>query len=156
MRTAEQSELIAAACGDGYVPWQVHWDLTYACQLKCQHCYQMNLDWNRKGELSTGRVLETLDELVELGTQELTFSGGDPFVRKDFLGIVERACAVPGLAAAFRLGARARRVCGGGWGGGAARRGGMRLRVWGLAGGGRWGAAGGGGGGATPALLDAR
>jgi radical SAM protein with 4Fe4S-binding SPASM domain len=93
MRTAEQSELIAAACGDGYVPWQVHWDLTYACQLKCQHCYQMNLDWNRKGELSTGRVLETLDELVELGTQELTFSGGDPFVRKDFLGIVERACA---------------------------------------------------------------
>src|SRR5436309_2299149 len=79
MREAAQATLIDAAVGDGYVPWQVHWDLTYACQLKCAHCYQMNLDWNRKGELSTDRILETLDELRGLGTQELTFSGGDPF-----------------------------------------------------------------------------
>jgi radical SAM protein with 4Fe4S-binding SPASM domain len=53
----------------------------------------MNLDWNRGGELPTGRILETLDELRELGTQELTFSGGDPFVRRDFAALVERACA---------------------------------------------------------------
>jgi radical SAM protein with 4Fe4S-binding SPASM domain len=92
MRTAEQSALIEAACGDGYVPWQVHWDLTYACQLKCVHCYQMNLDWNRKGELPTERIVETLDELRDLGTQEVTFSGGDPFARRDFLQIVEHAC----------------------------------------------------------------
>jgi radical SAM protein with 4Fe4S-binding SPASM domain len=93
MRVAAQAELIAAAVGDGYVPWQVHWDLTYACQLKCAHCYQMNLDWNRGGELPTERILETLDELRRLGTQELTFSGGDPFVRRDFASLVERACA---------------------------------------------------------------
>src|SRR5690349_7443665 len=92
MRKAAQAELIAKAVGDGYVPWQVHWDLTYACQLKCAHCYQMKRGWNRKGELPTERIVETLDELRGLGTQELTFSGGDPFIRKDFPQLVERAC----------------------------------------------------------------
>jgi radical SAM protein with 4Fe4S-binding SPASM domain len=93
MRTVEQAALIEAATGDGCVPWQVHWDLTYACQLKCAMCYQMNLDWNRKAELPTERILETLDEMRDLGTQEVTFSGGDPFARRDFLQIVEHACA---------------------------------------------------------------
>jgi radical SAM protein with 4Fe4S-binding SPASM domain len=105
MREAAQAALIEAAIGDGYAPWQVHWDLTYACQLKCAHCYQMNLDWNRKGELSTDRILETLDELRELGTQELTFSGGDPFIRKDFAALVERACANSFAVTIFSSGA---------------------------------------------------
>jgi radical SAM protein with 4Fe4S-binding SPASM domain len=105
MRVAEQAALIDAAIGDGYMPWQVHWDMTYACQLKCAHCYQMNLDWNRKAELSADRILETLDELRELGTQEVTFSGGDPFVRKDFATIVERACANEFAVTIFSSGA---------------------------------------------------
>jgi radical SAM protein with 4Fe4S-binding SPASM domain len=96
MRVVDKSELLSAVRAklpDRYWPWQVLWDLTYACQLRCTHCYQMNLDWNVKRQLPTERVLETLDEMRDLGTQELVFSGGDPFVVRDFMTFVERAGA---------------------------------------------------------------
>jgi radical SAM protein with 4Fe4S-binding SPASM domain len=96
MRHVDKSELMAlvqAGLPGHYRPWQVLWDLTYACQLRCTHCYQMNLDWNVKRQLPTRRILETLDEMRDLGTQELLFSGGDPFIVRDFLTMVERACA---------------------------------------------------------------
>jgi len=96
MRVVDKSELmslVAAGLPGQYRPWQVVWDLTYACQLRCTHCYQMNLDWNVKRQLPTERILETLDEMRDLGTQELLFSGGDPFIVRDFMTFVERAGA---------------------------------------------------------------
>jgi len=89
---AELMALLQAELPGQYRPWQVLWDLTYACQLRCTHCYQMNLDWNVKRQLPTERILETLDEMRDLVTQELLFSGGDPFIVRDFLSMVSRAC----------------------------------------------------------------
>jgi len=89
MRKVEKTKLISRVMDEAYIPWLVLWDLTYACQLRCSHCYQMNLDRSRKLELPTHRILKTLEEMRDMGTQELVFSGGDPFLRRDFLNIIK-------------------------------------------------------------------
>jgi MoaA/NifB/PqqE/SkfB family radical SAM enzyme len=95
MRIAPDTELVQhlEQQRGASVPWQVTWDLTYVCQVRCVMCYQMNLEWKRPAELPTRRIIETIDELSELGTGAILFSGGDPFTRKDFLDIVKRAGA---------------------------------------------------------------
>lgn len=74
--------------GPDPTPVEVQWDLTYACQLQCSHCYLMNVVQDRQLALTTARVLEVLHELSALGTLEITYSGGDPFIRRDLLDIV--------------------------------------------------------------------
>ncbi len=71
----------------------VHWEMTYRCNEKCSHCY---LDVfaphaNVPGELSTEECFRLLDEMAELGALNLTLSGGEIFVRRDFFEIAEYA-----------------------------------------------------------------
>ena len=70
------------------VPLWVHWDLTWRCDLSCVHCY---LNDRRLTELSTEECLRILDELAEVGTLLLLFSGGDLFLRPDALEILRAA-----------------------------------------------------------------
>lgn len=70
------------------VPLSVHFDVTYRCNERCVHCY---LDHDDHGELNTGEIKDVLDQLAEAGTFILTFSGGEVFMRRDFLDIVEYA-----------------------------------------------------------------
>jgi len=67
----------------------VHWELTYRCNEHCTHCY---LDVLRPGavapnELSTVECLQVVDQLADLGVVNLTFSGGEILVRRDFFVI---------------------------------------------------------------------
>lgn len=71
----------------------VHWELTYRCNEKCSHCY---LDVfaphaDVPGELSTAECFRALDEMAELGVLNLTLSGGEILVRRDFFEIAEYA-----------------------------------------------------------------
>jgi radical SAM protein with 4Fe4S-binding SPASM domain len=70
------------------VPFAAHFDLTYRCNERCIHCY---LDHDDHGELTTGEIKGVLDQLAEAGTFVLTFSGGEVFMRRDFLELVEYA-----------------------------------------------------------------
>lgn len=70
------------------VPLSVQMDLTYRCNERCLHCY---LDHDDHGELSTGEIKRVLDQLVEAGVFYLCFSGGEVFMRMDFLEILEYA-----------------------------------------------------------------
>lgn len=63
-------------------------ELTYKCSEKCKHCYVV--DENKK-ELTTEEVKIVLDQLKEEGVFFITFTGGDPFCRKDFIEILEYA-----------------------------------------------------------------
>lgn len=65
-------------------------ELTYRCNEKCIHCYIPDQDRNQQ-ELSTERIKILLDELRDYGVLDITFTGGDPFLRHDFLDIVEYA-----------------------------------------------------------------
>ena len=69
-------------------------ELTHRCNLRCVHCYlgdQKEIRQHRKDELSTDEVKALLDELAAAGTLNLTFTGGDPMLRKDFCELYEYA-----------------------------------------------------------------
>jgi len=59
-------------------------DLTYRCNLSCIHCYCKDSEDAAK-ELTTNQWKKILDEIQKAGCVWLTFSGGEPFLREDFL-----------------------------------------------------------------------
>lgn len=70
------------------VPLNVHLDVTYRCNERCDHCY---LDHDDKGELTTTEIFGVLDQMAEAGVLFLTLSGGEPFLRRDLFNIIEHA-----------------------------------------------------------------
>ncbi|MCL5774488.1 MAG: PqqD family peptide modification chaperone [Firmicutes bacterium] len=70
------------------IPLQVILELTYRCNLNCKHCYIENKIPN---DLLKKEYFKLLDELAEMGTLEIVFTGGEPFLRKDFFHILEYA-----------------------------------------------------------------
>ena len=63
-------------------------ELTHRCNLRCVHCYLGDQDAirkHRRDEMSTGQIMGLIDEVVDAGALNFTFSGGDPMVRKDFI-----------------------------------------------------------------------
>ncbi len=68
-------------------------ELTYGCNLHCLHCYTdcYNQRDLIKKERTTEEILHTLDELYELGVLWVCFTGGEIFMRKDFLQIYDHA-----------------------------------------------------------------
>ena len=73
---------------DAGIPLSAHFDLTYRCNERCVHCY---LDHDDHGEMTTAEIKSVLDQLADAGVFFLTFSGGEVFLRRDFLELVEYA-----------------------------------------------------------------
>jgi radical SAM protein with 4Fe4S-binding SPASM domain len=71
-------------------PLQVSIEVTRRCPLECLHCYN-NLPMGdmeaRRRELNKEEHFRVLDELAEMGTFWLLYTGGEIFARKDFLEI---------------------------------------------------------------------
>jgi radical SAM protein with 4Fe4S-binding SPASM domain len=71
-------------------PMQVSIEVTRRCPLECQHCYN-NLPMGdqdaRNREMTKEEHFKMLDELVEMGSFWLLYTGGEIFARKDFLEI---------------------------------------------------------------------
>ncbi|MGE5141573.1 MAG: radical SAM protein [Rudaea sp.] len=70
-----------------------HWELTYRCNVKCAHCY-LDVFYPRAnvaGELTTDESLRLVDDLADLGVLNLTLSGGEILVHRDFFRIAEYA-----------------------------------------------------------------
>lgn len=64
--------------------------VTSRCNLACQMCDYWKT--TREETLSTPRWRGVLDELVELGARKVHVSGGEPFLRRDLLDILDHAC----------------------------------------------------------------
>jgi len=73
------------------IPYNVIFEVTRRCNLDCTMCYVVSHDSAHPDELSTDEVKDVLDQLAAAGTLKLTFSGGEPFMRPDFLDLVEYA-----------------------------------------------------------------
>ncbi len=73
----------------------VHWELTYRCNERCSHCYLdvMNPNASAHGELTTEECFSVIDQISELGALNLTLSGGEIFVRRDWYEIASYAHA---------------------------------------------------------------
>jgi radical SAM protein with 4Fe4S-binding SPASM domain len=65
-------------------------ELTYRCNLKCVHCYAIGSS-NTEQELSTKEWFGILDQLADANVLNIVFTGGEVFVRKDFLDIFDYA-----------------------------------------------------------------
>ena len=73
-------------------PFEIVWNFTYTCNLKCKHCYE-DAGASRP-ELSTEQACEVIDKLsriANIGLPALSFSGGEPLMRKDFFEIAAYA-----------------------------------------------------------------
>lgn len=68
------------------IPFFVGWALTNRCALKCLYCDASNLD---PFEMPTKQVLNIIDELSQLGTRFIQFTGGDCILRDDIAKILE-------------------------------------------------------------------
>ncbi|MHB8876134.1 MAG: radical SAM protein [Myxococcaceae bacterium] len=76
----------------------LQWHLTERCNLRCTHCYQSG---ERVPELGFGQLLELLGQFTDLlrgwrartltgrPRGHVTVTGGEPFVRADFLPLLE-------------------------------------------------------------------
>ena len=61
------------------------------CHLKCAHCYESETSHPADVSLSLDDYTRIFRQLADMGVLVLTFSGGEPFLRRDFLDIVALA-----------------------------------------------------------------
>src|SRR5438874_6373946 len=81
-------------------PYVISWNLTYRCNLACEHCY---LDaggtplvgtenFADRSELGTEECFKVIDEIADFAPECVTIlTGGEPLLRRDILEIVRRA-----------------------------------------------------------------
>jgi AdoMet-dependent heme synthase len=81
-------------------PYVVSWNLTYRCNLACEHCYldaggtpQVGTEnFADRSELNTEECFKVIDELAAFAPECVTIlTGGEPLLRRDILEIVRRA-----------------------------------------------------------------
>ena len=75
------------------IPISGSMELTFRCNLRCQHCYVAHGHTGLPGlqELSLAEIERILDEMVAEGTLWLLMTGGEPLLRRDFLEIYTAA-----------------------------------------------------------------
>lgn len=88
------------ADGRAWPPRMLTLDLTYICNLKCEMCPQAidfekeesNLlqQYKANKELTSDQIMALIDDAAEFGVRTFTFTGGEPFLRKDLLTMIER------------------------------------------------------------------
>lgn len=83
-------------------PYVISWNLTYRCNLACEHCY---LDagatplvearsFADRSELDTDGCFAVIDAIADFAPECVTIlTGGEPLLRRDILAIVERAAS---------------------------------------------------------------
>jgi radical SAM protein with 4Fe4S-binding SPASM domain len=81
-------------------PYVISWNLTYRCNLACEHCYldaggtpQVGTEnFADRSELGTEECFTVIDEIAAFAPECLTIlTGGEPLLRRDILEIVRRA-----------------------------------------------------------------
>lgn len=72
-------------------PFLVIWETTQACALACRHCRASARPSRDPLELTTEEGKHLIDEIAEVGTPLIVFSGGDPVNREDLVHLVNHA-----------------------------------------------------------------
>lgn len=69
-------------------PVNITWEMTYACNLSCVHCLS---DSGKKDsrEPTTEQCREIIDQMAENRVFQFNIGGGEPFIRRDFLSLME-------------------------------------------------------------------
>lgn len=73
----------------------VQWSVTGKCNYQCRHCL-LSAPENCEGELTTRQCLDIIRQMKECGIHQVSLTGGEPLVRKDFMVLV-KACTDAGI-----------------------------------------------------------
>ncbi|QCR21438.1 GTP 3',8-cyclase MoaA [Pontibacter sp. SGAir0037] len=73
--------------------------ITDKCNLRCFYCMpEEGIDWLSKKELmSYEEMLQACGVLVKMGIEKIRITGGEPFVRKDFMPFLNELSKLQGL-----------------------------------------------------------
>ena len=83
------TDVLAQYFRDNPQIFSFQFELTSRCNERCRHCY---LPGTRNfHDLETDLVIDILDQLKEMGTLKVTFSGGECLLHKDFIPILKHA-----------------------------------------------------------------
>jgi len=72
-------------------PITIVWNFTNKCNLNCLHCHQDSSPTSSCPELTTTQAFKAIDNMSDAGVAILTFSGGEPLLRKDIYAAIKRA-----------------------------------------------------------------
>ncbi len=67
------------------IPVSISVEATAKCNLDCLHCYIKHYKCFSKKEITLAEYKSIIDQIVDAGCLWLLLTGGDPFVRKDFM-----------------------------------------------------------------------
>ncbi|MET3939126.1 radical SAM protein with 4Fe4S-binding SPASM domain [Paenibacillus sp. PvP094] len=71
-------------------PKTVYFVSTYKCNLSCIYCYaDSGPTRSMKEDLTTEEAKKVIREIKDLGTEIITFTGGEAFLRKDMMELIE-------------------------------------------------------------------
>ncbi|MFO0565074.1 MAG: radical SAM protein [Polyangiaceae bacterium] len=87
-----------------YRPVLVVWETTLRCDQHCRFC-GTRAGKSHPNELTTAEALDVVEQLAELGTQEIAVHGGEAYLRSDWLEIV-RAIRARGIECTMVTGGR--------------------------------------------------
>ncbi|MBN1357113.1 radical SAM protein [bacterium] len=86
--------IVPRALGNGYAlpPLRVGCVLTHRCNLRCSMCFvwKRGTDNLRQNELTTVEWMEIFNQIP--GFSIITFTGGEPLIRKDLPRLLQTAC----------------------------------------------------------------
>lgn len=74
------------------LPSVVLWEVTYACPLRCIHCYSES-GVRPSRQLGYDEMLRVAEALARMGPRVVHLSGGEPLVVRGLLDVVERLAA---------------------------------------------------------------
>ena len=64
------------------------WELTYACNLACTHCFSASGRRDPR-ELTTTEAKSLIDEIAAMRIFYVNIGGGEPMIRRDFFELIE-------------------------------------------------------------------
>ena len=73
------------------IPAYCEWEITHYCNMSCAWCATLTPARNNADDLSSEGALDIIEQLSDLGTQMIHFSGGEPMLRKDLHSLITRA-----------------------------------------------------------------
>ena len=84
---ADPARYLSAKDRSALTPVHAVWEITLACDLKCQHCGS-RAGKRRPAELTTDECFDLIRQLARMGTREVTLIGGEAYLRRDWLEII--------------------------------------------------------------------
>ncbi|MBO3798987.1 MAG: radical SAM protein [Thermoproteota archaeon] len=70
------------------IPTYVYFYITHKCNLRCKHCW-IGAGLPSQDELSTKEAMIAIRDIYQLGCRFIKFTGGEPFMRPDFMDLLK-------------------------------------------------------------------